>query len=603
VSAYFAHYWPGFSGLATLAGAIAVWLGCGLLGNALTRGPRLRGEDVLAGFGFAGAVLTVWHVLFHPPLPLVAAVLGVTAVGCGVWRVRALARTRLWRPLILLAPALIVAAGVPLDEWDSFSHWGLNAAWIWRHGVLPWPGAGAPPSSNPDYPYGYPFLMYLVGLVRGGYAENAGAVLNAVLLVPAADMLGRACAQFDAGRWRRRPWLYAALGAFLCLPLQPWFQRSTTLADYADTVMAVGVLAFALSVRRWFAVTAETSRSRRAALELATLALALVVGKESGLLLLAVCLVAGALVALRNRDRGAMHGAVVFTGALAPAIAVGLAWEWYVGGWLHSSFTILPPWSWQWDLLPALLGAALHEITGHGLFYLLLGWALGLGAVSVWRGRSGEGVLRQFAAWLIAGHLAVLLCAYLGGGFTPGEVRRAASFYRYGTQVGLVALASVAAFIAGVLAAPGTLRRNTGDYAATALAVLILLAAPKLYQPRTAHESLVLERGRELSSLLAPDSRVGLVGWQADPYAFFLLRYEFFRSGREDRGLTLERVFATPPETKAQLRRLLDRLAGDGEYRYVLVMHPPGLQPGAGADMLLYRAAGSGWQRMESWLQ
>lgn len=603
MSAYFAHYWPGLSGLATLGAAILVWLGCGLLGNALTRASRLRGEDVLSGFGVAGALLTVLHILFHPPLTFVAAGLAVAAMACGLWRARALARSRLWRPLLLMAPALIVAAGVPLDEWDSFSHWGLNAAWIWRHGVLPWPGLGSPPSSNPDYPYGYPFLMYLVGLARGGYAENAGAVLNAVLLVPAADMLGRACAAFDARRLLAHRWLYPAVGAFLCLPLQPWFQRSTTLAAYADTLMAVGLLAFALSARRSFLGGGARHKSR-VGLELGALALALVVGKESGLLLLPVCLVAGALVALRTQGRDGIGNAVAFFAALAPALVVGGAWEWYVRGWLHSSFTILPPWSWQWGLLPALLAASLHEVAGHGLFYLVLAWALVLGAISAWRGKAGAGFLRQFAAWLIAGHLGVLFCAYLGGGFTADEVSRAASFYRYGTQVGLVALASVAAFVSGAMSAKGEPGRpGVGRYWAVVLAILILLAAPKLYAPRTSHEAMLLARGRELSELLAPDSHVGLVGWQSDPYAFFLLRYELFRPGRDDRGLTLTRIFARPPATSEQRRRLFARLASAGEYRYLLVMDQLGLQPGSGADMLLYRASGSGWQRMESWPQ
>lgn len=599
---YFQPYLPGPGELGALLACGVVLAGFLAIGALVGRSRRPGLEAMLAGWGLVACVPALGQWFVPVNLPIYGAAVGVLALASAWVCRRSLAGTPLWRPAVLLMPALVVACGVPLDEWDSFSHWGINAAWLWRHETLPWPGLPLSPSSNPDYPYGYPLALYFASLLRGAYIPNAGAIVNVMVLVGVAATLARLAAGDDARRRDARPWLWSAWGVLATLVLNPGFVRSTTLATYADTVFAATLMAVCLALWR----LAEAGRDRWAGawMTAAALALAVVNVKESGLIALGVIATAVVLVALR--DPVVRRGLGRLLTALLPAALAGLAWQQYTAGWLPSSFSILPAGQWRFHLLPDLARSAGAVVADHGVYYVLLVTVVALGTRGWWRAGGRVDRFLALVALVVMGHLATVFLAYMGASFTEAEVARAASLHRYATQVGLLVVAAAVLVLGRRAAARGRGREPAGNGAAgrwlVAACVAVMLAgAPYLYRERTDFETFFLQHGRMLADGLPEGSSVALLGWRELPLAYFLLRYEMFRPGREDRDLSLVRVFeplAGPgPDRRQQLQRLARRQALD----YLLIIGED-LHGEGGPDMLLLARDGAAWRKLDAWL-
>lgn len=597
---YFQPYLPNPGELASLAACAVVLLGFLAIG-ALFRGePRPGLSSLLSGWGLAAVVpsLLVW--IWPLDLRWYAAGLGLLAVAAAVARRQALARSPLWRPAVLFLPALVVACGVPLDEWDSFSHWGLNAAWLWRHDAFPTPSLPQSPSSHPDYPYAYPLALYMASLLRGAYIENAGAIVNLMVLLAASTGVARLAAGDDGKRLEARPWFWSACGVYAVLVLNPGFVRSTTLATYADTVFAACVMALVLAL--WRLTEAKRTERAGAWFMAASLALALVGVKEGGLPVLGVTGLALAILSVR--DRLVRARLVPLLGTLVPAALAAIAWEQWTG-WLPSSFSVMPLDQWRFGQLGPFLRSAVDMMAEHALYYLLLAVVMGAGAVGWWRACDARDRLFALAGLIIAGHLTTILVAYLGAGFTEAEVAGAVSLHRYTTQVGLLAVAS-AVFYLGHRAAsrsvhPGAGRRDAiGRLVVAACVIVMLVGSPYLHREHTDDERFFLRHGHALSDDLPANSRVGLAGWREMPYAYFLLRYALYRPGRDNRGLELERIFKPLAEKGRERERQLRRLAARKSLTHLLVIGRE-LQGKDGPDMLLFGLEGQSWRLQAQW--
>lgn len=598
---YFQPYLPNISELGALLACALVVIGFMAIGAALIRSERPGLEALLAGWGTVAAVPALLQWLVPVDLVIYAAVAGGLALAAALLNRRVLAGSPLWRPAVLLGPVLIVACGVPLDQWDSFSHWGLNAAWLWRFDALPAPGLPVSPSSNPDYPYAYPLALYFASLLRGAYIENAGAMVNVIVLVGVSATLARLAAANDPHRFRSRPWYWSAWGVLATLVLNPGLVRSTTLATYADTVFSACLLALCLAL--WRLSEAGRERWSRSWFATAALAVMLVGVKESGLIALGV--IAMAIVISAARDAAGRAGLGRSLGALLPAAFVGFAWQQYTADWLPSSFAILSLDQWRLDLLPALARSAGAVVADHGLYYLMLAGVVALGARSWWRMADRADRLVSLAALVVLGHLGTVLLAYMGASFTEAEVAGAASFHRYSTQVGLLALGALTLVIGQWAALRARDREDTGRRAPRrwpiAACVIVLAAgAPYLHRERSDYENFYLQHGRILSDELPAGSRVGLLGWQELPYAYFLLRYEFFRPGRGDRELVLERVFEPLSRRGPERRRQLERLAKRKGLSHILIIGNS-LQGEDSPDMLLLARNGATWRWRNEW--
>ena len=86
---------------------------------------------------------------------------------------------------------------------------------------------------------------------------------------------------------------------------------------------------------------------------------------------------------------------------------------------------------------PVLSAMGKEALRKSGCFGLILVAGI-YGIISLFRGPDRVRNFAIIVGIVGGGYIIFLMICYLGGAFNEGEVRKAASFYRYGTHVGLL---------------------------------------------------------------------------------------------------------------------------------------------------------------------
>ncbi|HYD98739.1 MAG TPA: hypothetical protein VEH84_05105 [Alphaproteobacteria bacterium] len=594
--------------LTVLLCGLLVYAGCAVLGAAaVPGGGRLRAADPLVGLGLASAIVTVAAVLRLPPALALAgcAVLAAAALVWHALRRRAVGGTALLAAAILALPLMALAAATSPLLWDDFMHWLVNAGYVWRHGGLPWPDAEPSFSIWPAYPYTVPFWIVAVSEIAGRFVENAAGLLNLLLLATGAALLVAVVegVRGPLTRLGRLALAGPALGAMLILTPE-WEIVFSAYADIATAVatMACGVIGWTMLERH-----RAGGDVRALAWQLGWCAAALVNLKQPNILLLALLLGGGGLMALREGGwPGLLPWLRRLPALLGPAALVFLVWRHYVGGAAPGGeFTVPPTEMWHFDMAPQV-AAAMWRTTLADPFPIVTLFAAALwGLVALRRRVPAPGdrlAVLVGTGW--AGYYAFLWFVYLAV-FSPFEAERAAQFDRYSSHLALLAGAAMAAAIAQRWPAGG--RRWLPAGLAAGIAVLLLpLLAPAAVRPASSPATALFDAmGRDLAETLPRGARLLAVDPGGHRLFTFVLRYRLWRIAADDRDL---RVVASA-----------DLLAGDkadsivaGAFADPAVTHvaaahlPPneaallGVAPAPDSAVLLARGDG-GWEIVRRW--
>ena len=544
---------------------------------------RFQGEawaDLGVGWGVLGLALLLTSAMGLPVLPALLPLLlgGLLAFA---WRCRPGRATLLLA--LLVVPLLLLAAAMPITAWDDYSHWLANARYLLRHDSFPREGLPQPVSWHGGYPYGVALVTYAASLplrVLGvaPLAETAAPVFSLLLLASlAAGLVAR------AGR-PATPWV-VALVVLLVFWLNPGFVPRIVFTNYGEAPTTALLALAALLLLR----------PDRAAQWQAALVLAAVVNvKQTGLVLALLMLAGAALLALAERRRP-WHLAVL----AGPMLLTWWLWQPHAAAGGVFGFKPLAEWAWPmaWQTLASIGTVMLRKI----FFTLLLLAMLGLAVLALWRGRRDPAArLALLAAPMLAGWPAFLFLTYMGGSFAPDEVVRAASFWRYGTQLGGLLMAGVALLLlAQPLPRPlaGLLRRRWPLPAACAALLLLPLAGFNLLWPNKREAAPPLRR---TLAALAPAIPPGSVLAVMDPTGngFGAVVTDFALQGRA-RVVLPARAYGSVTLDEATLRERLDEdqpslaLQLSSDAASLAVLATPPLPPG---QWRLLRAAGTGWE-------
>lgn len=425
----------------TVPGGLAV---LALLGAAV--GAGLVGLVAAAAVGLPG----------DPVLYLVPVVL---ALGAMVLLVRAGRRGGLpvlAGVLVGIAPALIVAAETPPRHWDDFMTWLPAAEYLYRFGSLPSAEGPPPITAFTGYPPGMQLLIASWSRLAGTFADNAGGVVNVLILAVPAGLLIIA-AGAPVGRIRRfAAGAAAGLAVTLGNPGVDWHFVLSALPDVM-TATAVMVLAW-LGVRLWVA-SDNTLRAAPGPAFAFGLVLALLLAMRQTGVVLAACLMAAlalasvARVGLRTA-RPWPRGAAAILAAFGPAGAVLAAWRFYIAVllpsektpfWPSIEFGLQPLDDWNWGDMGstfAAIGRAMLAHWGLTLVLLTVSACGGQWLAGRWQRNSATLVYEADAADPLAAvflllwmaYSAFLLFTYLAA-FAPDEALRAAEWFRYQSHV------------------------------------------------------------------------------------------------------------------------------------------------------------------------
>jgi hypothetical protein len=589
--------WLDLAGWAGVLAAAAALVG---LGRLLTIGRAAPEAALIAGWGGAALLLTLWGVLTPASLRYPgAAVLAAGFAGLAIPGAR-LSR-REWRSIarivVLAVPLLAVMASARPSEPDTFLNLLPNASYLYDHAAFPADGRASAHSYLPAAPYNLQLAAFLADLLTPDFAANALIGFNVLLQLAAALLLARLATGAEDER-TVPSWGAGALGLLLVTAFNPGFVPRFHVSSYSEASVTV-----ALAFAGWEAAQAlERIAARRpAGGTLGALALtlaALVNIKQDSIALVAALLATAALLALAGAASARALAALAL--AAVPAAVLYLAWRWFVlthvtGGEL----TPMPVSAWQPGAIPLILWHMLETIGQKLFFYAVLAAALAAGA---WRLRRRGLDLATRTAALLAGcvvlYNAALLFAYVA--FFPGTMGSDAhSYFRYSTHLSLLLM------IAIVLLAREEARDRRWTWSAEfrrmvpVALVVAMLASPVVFV-RFLRFDLELpalrvwQIARETASDLGDRDRVALL----------------LPGDNGSVAPTLETVLRSVPPRHPDLDLLLvDRLAPDTldtlaakGYRVALLSCAPAgfddVPEGSGA---LLRRDDAGWHSVRSW--
>lgn len=299
------------------------------LGRLLTLGRATPEAALIAGWGGAVLVLTLWGVATMTNLRVPAGALAAIGVAMQVvppFRLSKKEWQALARIAVLALPLLAVMASARPSLPDTWLNLLPNAAYIYDHGFFP--ADARPPAHSfiAGAPYNLQLAALIAGLVTPGFPASAMIGLNLLLQFAAALLLARLVAGSDD---QPPSWSQAALGLLLATALNPGFVPRYHLSAYSEASVTVTV-AFA----GWFAARAldRVNSGRDARLDFWLLALTLAalvnIKQESVMLVVSLLAAAGALAATaRARKAPAL---IALALAALPAAVLYALWRWYV---------------------------------------------------------------------------------------------------------------------------------------------------------------------------------------------------------------------------------------------------------------------------------
>ena len=437
-------------GAAGLLATLALFLVLGALA-----GPRRGWPEgaLIAGWGLACCVLTVWGVVTPVSLRIPMAGLVMAALACPLvpaWRRRIGALGGAGRVLLLSLPIWLVMLPARPSQVDTWLNLLPNAGYLFTYDMLP--TAARPPSYSflPVAPYNTQFTAYIASVLSGGFADSAMALFSLALQCAAALLLARVL----AGRAEKLPWWACAGGLALAVPLNPGFVPRIFLASYGEAPLAVTALFGVWLAVDLIALLAEGDAWPSAAVALGLVLAALVNIKQSGVgLMLPIGAMLLLLVWLHPRiPRGRGLRAVLV--ALAPGTALYLIWRVFaVRSFVAGELEPLPFAAWNFPLLPHILLAMLRAMIQKATFFLCLAAVVGGGAWAWRRARlTRDGMLLVMIGGVTLLFNAFLVFTYIAH-FPPVMAEQAHSYFRYASQLSLLVMLGLAVLLRPVAAA------------------------------------------------------------------------------------------------------------------------------------------------------
>jgi hypothetical protein len=415
-----------------------------LLGSVLTAPRSLPEAKLVAGWGAACVVLTLWAVATPLSLRYPLAALAVVAVLCLAvphLRRRIGPLAGIWRMLVLTLPLWLVVLPLRPSQIDTWLNLLPNAAYLFDHGMLPADLRPASYSFLPGAPYNTQFAAFIASVASGSFAEGAMGLFNIALQCMAALLLARVVAgQGDEGTVAP-PWWACAAGFLLAVPLNPGYVPRVFFAPYGEAPLAVATM---LAV--WLAAGTIDELSRGVAWPRRAGALALVLAaavniKQSGMGLVAPVGLIMLVQALAHPRTPRRRSVAVVVATFVPAVVLYLVWRGYVlENFAVGELKLLPLSAWNIGLLPQIFLGMLKAMVEPLTYFIFIAVLLVLAIRQLRRDAwSKEGLVLGLCAGMIVLFNGFLVFTYVAH-FPPSWAVRAHSYFRYESQLSLMVM-------------------------------------------------------------------------------------------------------------------------------------------------------------------
>ncbi|HLJ65271.1 MAG TPA: hypothetical protein VKT70_14245 [Stellaceae bacterium] len=428
--------------LAGWAGVLIAALGLTGFGRLLTVGRQPPEIALVAGWGAASLLLTLWGVLTPASLRLLAwPLMAVGAAGL-LWPGTRLTRGEwilLLKVGVLALPLLLIMASARASLPDTFLNLLPNFAYLYDHAGFPADDRVSAHSFIAGAPYNLQLFAFLASLMTPGLPLNALIAINVILQIAVSITFARLVAGLEEEERAGLSWGAAAAGLALVFFLNPGFAPRYHLSGYGETSVTVTLALAGLMAAQALKRMSEQRSADGSWWAMALILAALVNIKQDSIALVAGVIAGTAAVVLidRGMKRGHAWGRIALQ--TVPALLLYLIWRWYV----LSHFAVgelkpMPIAQWQIDRLPQILWSMAGVISLKGflfaalaLAFILVGWRLAR------RGFDAATRLGIILASVFIIYNLALVFAYVG--HFPGKMGTDAhSYFRYITHLALL---------------------------------------------------------------------------------------------------------------------------------------------------------------------
>lgn len=574
---YIDYFALGPERIAGLLALLAVALGLAVLGAVTAGSARLREGDLVYGWAAIITVFTVFGALGGTSFTALAWVIGVLALAVAGY----LIFTRLApgpggapRLLLLALPLLIIGAAMTPTQWDELTQWLPNARFLFEHDSFPRPGLPKSPSVFPAYPYGVPLILYLTSRIAGFLVENAAALFNLLLYLSFGLLVARLAVTVARAGDTATPiltkaimavrpnWGFCAIAALAITILNPTYVSRLVFSAYADapTTITIGLAA----VLSWLMLDASASgddaRARGYAWQ-AGLALTAAIGlKQVNLVFLLSLIVALVVIVARDPEINWRSVLRLLPRLLILPIAIYLIWRNYVSLNIPvGELTFRPVSDWYFELSGDLAVRMVLVATKKSGYFGIMTLAVILGARAFWRPNGSWSRLTLITAILFLCYNGFLFLAYIGS-FGRDDTLRAASYWRYNTHLGGIALAFAVCGLAHLwrrwIKRPAPALKSAW---AAAVVIMLVVAMPlgmakKLRFDKHPRYDYARATAKEIIGKLTAKDRLLLIDLADDGQYQVIMRYALYGS-----AAIAGEINAWTRIKAAQLRKRTDR--------------------------------------------
>ncbi|MBT3305949.1 MAG: hypothetical protein HN377_05635 [Alphaproteobacteria bacterium] len=613
---------PSSSQLLSLVSVLVLVFSFGCYGALVGGRGRFAAVDIFVGWGLVTGAITIIGVVSRVPFTWLF--YGVLALGAAsaiaVWRRDRVdgpapgAFDLMWRIGVLSIPLLVLVACMKASQWDEFSQWLPNALYLFRYDGFPSSELPISPSTFPAYPHGGALTTYLISRLSGFFVENAGGLANTIMLLCFApvylSVLVRGL-EPESG-WNRK-WGYAALGVLGVTALSTVFVQKLIFTAYADTPTAI--LLGVIGVLVWM-ILDDLAKGKPAPVTLAwqfSLVSALFINfKQTNPVLFFFLLAAAVLIALRDPDIRVKNFLKLLPIMLICPVVVYLAWRYHVGQHLVGrEFSLLPYENWLVPQAFDILGRMLLVASKKGFYFVMMG-LLSLYAIwSVFRYRGSFDRLAMLVGCLFIGYNVFLFVMYVIA-FGAYEGPRAASFWRYNTQLGILGC-TAAAYGVAILwrkfdVGQIVQKKSGGRPLLSGLAIVLVVVIPIVkaealrfdVRPPKDHARMV---GQYLAGALAAKSKVAVIDPRGQGLASLLVKYEMAMLPHPSKDLTVSWRYRVRGMSFEDLAQDVAKKKITHAWVHEVI---PGVSAPFGLELAKYQShllkwTGTGWRLLKSW--
>ncbi|OFX12822.1 MAG: hypothetical protein A2516_10230 [Alphaproteobacteria bacterium RIFOXYD12_FULL_60_8] len=450
MSTYFGYFFSGPDQFIGLGAVLILWGLLTVLGRTAALSGNMPEVNAVLGWALVSTVMTMTGVFSFIPFTLVAGTMGVTALGAAGWAWRsghAAFPGGAWKMLALSLPLLLIASAMEPSQWDEFSHWLPAPRFLLLTDAFP--SATNPITGTqmlPAYPYAWVFLSYLTGRIAGFMVDNAGSLLNLLLLFSFGFTALRLALQATG---RDMPahlsWPLAALALMGGVAFNPSFVEKVALTAYADTSTSVCVGFAAVLAWRLLCALAEgkIEDAKRDAWRFGLVAAVLINIKQTNLVPYVLILATTGLVALRDPAIRLIQLAKIVPWMIGPSLMIYLVWRYHVAtamdGFPITEAVFLQFADWNVEAIPQILASMLKVATSKGAYFGVMAVAVMFAARGLIRFDGPFARLSILCGGVFLGYESFMLFIYVAS-FGEGSAKSAVSFWRYNMHIGLLSV-------------------------------------------------------------------------------------------------------------------------------------------------------------------